>query len=333
MAFHLKVPVVPASFFGMVLGLSGLANAWRAAHQVWGLPAWIGEALVALSTTVWMILIILYGAKWLVAREDALTELGHAVQCCFVGLIGVTTMLVAGGVLPYAQVAADVLFAVGTAATVLFAVWRTGGLWQGEREHTATTPVLYLPTVAGSFVTATVAAAFGYADWGQLAFGAGLFSWLAIESVLLHRLLTVSSLPEALRPTLGIQLAPAPVGAVAYLGVTQGPPDILAHALLGYALLQAIVLVRLLSWISREAFAPSYWAFTFGATALATAPLRLIARGDAGAVAYLAPVLFVAANVVVGAIALGTVWLLLRGQLVKRLAAVPAQALDVSKPI
>ena len=55
MAFHLKVPVVPASFFGMVLGLSGLANAWRAAHQVWGLPAWTGEALVALSTTVWMI--------------------------------------------------------------------------------------------------------------------------------------------------------------------------------------------------------------------------------------------------------------------------------------
>jgi tellurite resistance protein len=319
MAFHLKVPVVPASFFGMVLGLSGLANAWRAAHQVWGLPAWIGEALVSLSTTVWMILIILYGAKLLVAREDALTELGHAVQCCFVGLIGVTTMLVAGGVLPYAQVAADVLFAVGMAATVLFAVWRTGGLWQGEREHTATTPVLYLPTVAGSFVTATVAAAFGYADWGQLAFGAGLFSWLAIESVLLHRLLTVSSLPEALRPTLGIQLAPAPVGAVAYL--------------VGYALLQAIVLVRLLSWISREAFAPSYWAFTFGATALATAPLRLIARGDAGAVAYLAPVLFVAANLVVGAIAVGTVWLLLRGQLVKWLAGVPAQALDVSKPI
>jgi tellurite resistance protein len=61
--------------------------------------------------------------------------------------------------------------------------------------------------------------------------------------------------------------------------------------------------------------------------------LRLIARGDGGAAAYLAPVLFVAANVVVGAIAVGTVWLLLRGQLVKRLVAVPAQALDVSKPI
>jgi hypothetical protein len=43
------------------------------------------------------------------------------------------------------------------------------------------------------------------------------FSWLAIESVLVHCMLTEESLPEAMRPTRGIQLAPAPVGAVAYL--------------------------------------------------------------------------------------------------------------------
>jgi hypothetical protein len=36
---RVKVPVVPASFFGMVIGLAGLGTAWRWAHQVWGLPA------------------------------------------------------------------------------------------------------------------------------------------------------------------------------------------------------------------------------------------------------------------------------------------------------
>lgn len=102
--------------------------------------------------------------------------------------------------------------------------------------------MLYLPTVAGSFVSATVGAALGLADWGQLAFGAGLFSWLAMESVLLHRLLTGTEKPDALRPTLGIQLAPAPVGAVAYLSAGGGAPDLLAHALIGYGLLQVLVL-------------------------------------------------------------------------------------------
>ena len=40
---RIKVPVVQASFFGMVLGLAGLGTVWRWAHQVWGLPAVVGE--------------------------------------------------------------------------------------------------------------------------------------------------------------------------------------------------------------------------------------------------------------------------------------------------
>ena len=39
-----RLPLVPAAFFGIVLGLAGLANVWRAAHIAWGLPSMIGEA-------------------------------------------------------------------------------------------------------------------------------------------------------------------------------------------------------------------------------------------------------------------------------------------------
>ena len=62
-------------------------------------------------------------------------------------------MLVASGIQPYSPALAVILFTAGAAFAFGFAVWRTGGLWQGEREHAATTAVLYLPTVAGSFVT------------------------------------------------------------------------------------------------------------------------------------------------------------------------------------
>lgn len=298
----------PAAFFGMVLGLAGLGAVWRAAHRVWQLPEVVGEALMAVAVLVWAGLMMLYGLKWLIAREAALAEVSHPVQCCFVGLIGVATMLVAGAALPYSRAVAVLLFALGAAFTFAFAVWRTGALWHGDRDPGTTTPVLYLPAVAGSFVTANLLGAFGLADWGQLAFGAGLFSWLAIESVLLHRLLTAPEMSPALRPTLGIQLAPPAVGAVAYLGVTQGAPDFLTHVLLGYALFQVIILVRLGSWIGQQRFNPSYWAFTFGATALALVPLRMVERGDSGAAYVLAPILFVAANVLVLTIAVRTIW-------------------------
>ncbi len=316
------LPKVPAAFFGMVLGLGGLGFSWRAAQAVWPVPAAIGEALMAVAALVWAVLVLLYALKWIFAREDALAEAMHPIQCCFIGLAGVATMVIAGGALPYSRPAAEILFGLGAAFTAGFAVWRTGLLWQGNRDHAATTPVLYLPTVAGGFVMAIVVSALGYPDWGQLAFGVALFSWLAIESVLLHRLYTQPTKIPALRPTLGIQLAPPAVGAVAYLAVNGGAPDLVVHAMIGYALLQAVLLLRLLPWILEQPFGASYWAFTFGATALATAPLRLIAHGETGPVAMLAPYIFAGANVTVGVIAVGTLYLLARGRLLPKPAPV-----------
>ena len=236
------------------------------------------------------------------------------------GLIGVATMLIAIAVLPYSRLASEVAFAAGAAFTLGFAVWRTGILWHGGRDPADTTPVLYLPLVGGAFVTAIVAAALGHGDWGQLAFGAGFFSWLAIESVLLHRLYTVASVPAPLRPTLGIQLAPPAVGGVAYLSVTTGAPGELAYAMLGYGVLQALLLLRLLPWIREQPFAPSYWALTFGATALAAVPLDMMERGSTGAIAAIAPYTFVTANIAVALIALATLRLMLEGRLLPKAA-------------
>ena len=85
--------LVPASFFAIVLGTIGLGNAWRVATKLWGLPAAIGETIIALGAIVWMSLLILYSRKWIVAPEAARRELEDPVQCCFVGLIGVTGLL------------------------------------------------------------------------------------------------------------------------------------------------------------------------------------------------------------------------------------------------
>jgi tellurite resistance protein len=299
----------------MVLGLVGLGSGWRLAHRLWGLPAFVGDVVLVLGILVWAVLVVLYAAKWVLARDAALAEMAHPVQCCFAGLAGVATMLVAAALLPLSHAIAVPLFAIGAVVTFVFALWRTGQLWHGEREAGTSSAILYLPAVAGSFVTGTVVAALGYQDWGQLAFGAGLFSWLAIESVLLHRLYHGPAMPPPLRPTLGIQLAPPVVGAVCYLSVAPASPEVVAHALLGYGLLQALLLLRLLPWILEQPFAPSYWAFSFGVTALANAALIMAARGDSGAVAILAPLLFLGSNIAIGLLSIGTLVLLVRGGL------------------
>jgi tellurite resistance protein len=305
---------VPAAFFAMVLGLAGLGNDWRAASALWGLPAAIGEGIMAVAVATWLAVIVLHAAKWVWAREAALAEWRHPIHCCFLGLAPVGTMLVALAVLPYSDGAARALFAAGAVAQVAFSVWRAGGLWGGGRDPLATTPVLYLPSVAGGFVLATAAGALGHPTLGGLAFGAGMFSWLALESVIIHRLLVHDTVAVPLLPTLGIQMAPPVVACVAYVSLTPGAPDRFALALLGYGLLQAMVVARLLPRLRAQRFAPSYWAFTFGATTLALGPLRLTARGAAD-LEWLAAGLFVAANLVVGGVAVGTIVLAVRGRL------------------
>lgn len=306
---------MPAAYFGIVLGLAGLGNAWRAAAQAWQFPAFVAELIYAVAGIVWAALVILYICKALMAPAKAAAEVSHPVQCCFIGLTGVSTMLIAGGLAPHSQAAAYVLFAIGFVFTLGFGVWRTGRLWHGERDPGTTTAVLYLPTVAGSFVSAAVSSALGHPDWGQLAFGAGLFSWLAMESVLLNRLLTGPTTAAALRPSLGIQLAPAPVGALAYIAVNGGTPDIVAHALIGYGILQLLILARLSSWIAEAGAVPGLWAFSFGATAIAAAPLRLIAHSDGGPMAVLGPILFALATLFVAGLVVMTLWLLAAGKM------------------
>lgn len=310
-----RLPVIPAASFGIVLGLSGLANAWKAAEALWGLPLWPSQIIGLFTIFIWCLLLAGYVLKWVFSSAKAIEELSHPVQCCFVGLIGVSTMLVCALALPYSTISANVLFWSGASWTVAFAVWRTGALWTGGREPTTTTAVLYLPTVAGSYVLGIVGATLGYVDMAQLAFGAGFFSWLAIESVLLNRLLTAPTMSEPLRPTIGIQLAPPAVGCLAYLSATTGRPDMLAHAMLGYALLQLLLILRTLPWVMKLPFTAAYWAYSFGLTALATAIIRTVERGDTGIVASLALPVFMLVNAAIALLVMRSLTAAARGKL------------------
>ena len=91
-----------------------------------------------------------------------------------------------------------------------------------------------------------------------------------------------------------------------------------AHMLLGYGLLQALILLRMLPWIFQQSFSPAYWAFSFGVTALAAGPLRMVERGDTGPAAVLAMPLFLAANLVILLLVIFTLRLALQGKLVPR---------------
>lgn len=323
----LRTRAVPVTFFSVVLGLLGLGGAWRAAHAVWGVPVIVGESVMAVGLAAWALLVLLYGLKWLFARPAALGELRHPVGGAAAGLVGVTTLLASIALVPHSRALAQALFLAGTLAVAGFAAWRTASLWRAGGQGAADTPILYLPTVAGGFVMATAAAALGFGEVARLAFGAAFFSWLALESVLLQRILAGPPTEVATRPLLGIHMAPPAVGAVASVAAFGEAATPLTLAMTGYALLQTLVLLALLPWIREQAFSMSYWAFSFGATALGGLPLRFLERADSVLMGQLAAPLFLAANLVIGLLVIGTMRLVATGRLLPQ--AQPAASAPV----
>ncbi len=306
---------IPASFFGMLLGLIGLGVAWREAVLVWGTPVWIAEAIMAVAVLIWLVLLALYVGKLLMAREAIVAEWTHPVQSAFVALIPITTMLVSIAAAPHAPALGNGLFMIGAFLALVFVVWHSGSIWRSDRSFEATTPILYIPTVAGGLVLAITAATYGHLDLARLCFGIGMFGWVSLESIIMRRPIEQAPLPPILRPALGIQFGPPTVACVAYLAITTGPPDLFAQALLGYGALQALILVRLIPWIREQPFTPAYWGFSFGAAAISVAALRCVERGVSGPIEWLALPLFGLATLVIAGLSLATIRFFLGGRL------------------
>ena len=318
---------IPVSFFSIAVGLLAFANTWRVGVRLWHLPVQVGQTLSAAGLAVWAVLLVLYARKWMTRRADAIAELQHPLQSAFAALLPVSSLLAAITLMPYSREAAIAVFGVAVVAQLALGVWFNGRMWMGGRPPELVTPATYLPSVAQSFVAAAASVAFGWTQVAMLLFGVGVFEWIVLESMILQRASVGSPLPVALRPLLGVQLAPAVVGGGSYLSLTSGAPDLFAWMLLGYGLYQALLLLRLLPWIREQAFVPGYWAFSFGVAALPAMAMRMAERIGTGMIVQLSLVLFVAANVVFAFLVVDTLQLLARGKLLPTVApAVPAKA-------
>ena len=306
---------IPASSFGIVLGMAGLSNCWRFAHPLWGVDAWVGQALSTLNVIVWLALLVGYVMKWELNREEARAEFEHPVQCCFVGLIPVSTMLIGMTVTDWNTAAGASLIVLGVVGHVAFSVFRSGAMLRGGRNQNDTTAVMYLPAVAGNFVSAIALNSIGELDLAKAFFGAGFFSWLALESIIVNRLFTSESLTPVVRPTLGIQIAPPAVASIAYLAISHNSVDTVVLALFGYAMLQLLLMARLSSWFAPTGFSPSYWAFSFGSTALVLASMRIASLHSHPHIDVLALPLFALLNLAILGVVFGTLRLLWLGKL------------------
>ncbi|MGG2078494.1 dicarboxylate transporter/tellurite-resistance protein TehA [Lelliottia nimipressuralis] len=309
---------LPFGYFGMVLGTIGMGFAWRYASTIWPVSRWPGEVLVLLAILIWCLLTLAMLTRAIRFPHSVLAEMRHPLMSSFVSLFPATTLLVAIGFVPWCRPVSLVLFGIGVVVQLSYAAWQSAGLWRGKHPEEATTPGLYLPTVANNFISAMACGALGFHDAGLVFLGAGVFSWLSLEPVILQRLRSSGELPAALRTSLGIQLAPALVACSAWFSVNGGEADTFAKMLFGYGLLQLLFMLRLMPWYLSQPFNASFWSFSFGVSALATTGLHLGQSSPSGFFHAIAVPLFIFTNCIIALLLVRTFILLVQGKLLVR---------------
>lgn len=304
------------SLFGMALGLLGLAGAWlRLGRAGTAGAAPVGDALLAAALAVLALLLLLWVGKLLRHRDVLAQEWRHPVQGALLALLPVATMMAVAlaAVRWPALQPALVPVAVAVLAGQAVMAWHVvADLSTGKTPPEWITPALYLPTVPGGFVGAMALQALGQHGWAALLMGMGLGAWALLEMRILNRLFA-GPLPLALRPTLGIEMAPASVGMLAAVTLWPGLPADALVVMLGVASGPVLaVLTRWRYW--REVpFNAGFWSFSFPLAAFAGATVEAVARGGWPLAVAQAAVGLVSA--VVAFLALRTALLTLRGQL------------------
>jgi tellurite resistance protein len=259
---HLPLPLL-----AMPMGLGGLGLAWRAAHQALGVPAMVGEVVLALTSALWVALVVLHGLRVVRHPEAVLAELRNPVRVAFAAAPTIGLMIVAGFVHPYAPALGAALWSVAVAVHLLVAMMMLRRILAGRAEPAMLAPPLMIPLV-GNVLAPVIGAPMGFVDVSWMMFGVGVLLWLAVLPLLLHRLIAGPALPPPLRPSLVILLAPPTVAALA-LAALLGRPGGVALIFVGLALLIAAVLVSLAGELSQVPFGLPWWSVTFPSAAFA----------------------------------------------------------------
>lgn len=271
-----RLAYLPVSLFGSVMGLCGLALAWRLAATHFSLPAWIGEALGLVAAAVFVTLTLCYGIKCVESSAAVRAEFAHPVAVNFFGTPIISMLLLPAVIAPYSVALTIALWLVGTVSMLGFA-WVVVSRWMSVRQQIVhATPAWMIPVV-GTLnisivgVTLDLPGAYAVSAFGM---AVGMFFAIPLFTLILSRLIFEEPMPPPQRPSLLILVATFAVSFSSYLSVV-GRVDLLAKSLFCLAVFMFTVLVpKLLRIRSGMPFHASWWAVSFPLAAMTNAALK-----------------------------------------------------------
>ena len=314
-----QLEYLPVGLFGSVMGLTGLSIAWRLTQSHYGGAEWLTQVSAAIgwvAVAAFIAILAGYAIKLFTAFGAVQAEFRHPIAGNLFGTPLISLLLLPIVLAPHSLVVARVLWVGGAAGMVLFAGVVVSRWISVPQQAAHATPAWIIPVVGLLDVPlALPALELPMHGLAVFALAVGLFFAVPLFTLIFSRLLFEPPLPDALKPSLLIMVAPFAVGCSTYV-TTAGEFDLFAEALTMLTLFMlAVLLVQLRNLGVCCPFRVAWWAVSFPLAAASIATLRYAAARPGFVTDAIALALLALATLVIVGLFARTLLGLVRGEL------------------
>jgi tellurite resistance protein len=293
-----RVAFFPISFFSMVMGLAGLTIAWQKAQHVFDMDLSINPVLLTLTSSTFVILLLIYATKFVTSKNEVLKELKNPVKLHFFPTISISLLLLSVAFLQFDQAISLPVWLAGSVIHLMFTFYVVNAWIHHEHfEVQHVNPAWFIPAV-GNVIVPIAGVQLGFVEISWFFFSIGMLFWVILLTIIFNRIMFHNPMQEKLMPTLFILIAPPAVGFISYMKLA-GDLDAFARILYFAGLFLTLLMLVQVKRFAKLQFFLSWWAYSFPLAAITIASFYMYELTHKLAYQYIAGLLLILLTTVV----------------------------------
>ncbi|WP_301860883.1 C4-dicarboxylate ABC transporter [uncultured Megasphaera sp.] len=253
------------STFAASMGYCGMCFGWRMAHELWGVPAVIGEFFGFCALLFYILIFSRYFHKWRVDSEAVRAEWDSPTKINFFGTFNVSTVLLAAVLAPYTPTIASIFWYAGLILIMVFS-WILLEYWLYSRQQVESVTPAWILAVLGPItipIAGNVLQNPGYHDISIFCVAIGLVTGIPLIFLLFaHSLFAKNMTANAVQPSLMILMAPFGMGYITYTQ-TFAPDTFTVLFINAGIFLFWPIAIKILYVMRHSPFCMGWWACSF----------------------------------------------------------------------
>lgn len=284
-----RIAYFPASFFGMIMGVTGLSIAFLQLSKTAPIFTNVAMGNVIIAAVLMVVLLGVYLYKTIRFFPEVKAEMKHPVKMNFIPAISISLLLlsVAFYALDLVQISQR-LWIIGAVMQISLTYWVLYNWVHHDfftPEHSS--PAWFIPIV-GNIVVPIAGVHHAPMELNWFFFSIGLVFWIVVKSVVINRIIFHAPMQARLIPTLFIFIAPPAVGFISYLALNDNQLNQFAMILYFFGIAMTLLMLVSLHKFVKLDFALSWWAYTFPVAAMVIASYIMAANSGQIGFQYIA---------------------------------------------